>query len=218
MKKKNELLYALIGFIVFVLLLNMNSFYMTINSKLNKDLIFENYNETLKSNYEELLKYHNINEDNNTKLIVSKIKYRNIYEFKNEITIYKGYKDGLFVGDAVFTNEGLVGVVKKTYDHESIVELLTNKNSEISVSINGSYGILKYVDGVVVNSLNNYDNVLVGDTIYTSGIGNLPKSIPVGTVSEVNLNNTGIEKVVKVSLSANIDEINYVFVYGVNHD
>lgn len=218
MKKKNELLYALIGFIVFVLLLNMNSFYMTINSKLNKDLIFENYNETLKSNYEELLKYHNISEDNNTKLIVSKIKYRNIYEFKNEITIYKGYKDGIFVGDAVFTNEGLVGVVKKTYDHESIVELLTNKNSEISVSINGSYGILKYVDGVVVNSLNNYDNVLVGDTIYTSGIGNLPKSIPVGTVSEVNLNNTGIEKVVKVSLSSNIDEINYVFVYGVNHD
>jgi len=218
MKNKNEFIYALIGFTVFVLIINMNSFYMTINSKLNKDVIFENYNEILKNNYEELLKYHNISESNDTKLIISKIKYRNIYEFKNEITIYKGYKDGIFLGDAVFTNEGLVGVVNKTYEHESIVELITNKNSEISVSINDSYGILKYENDVVVNNLNNYDNVLVGDKIYTSGIGNLPKSILIGTVSEVNLNNTGIEKVVKVSLSANINEINYVFVYGVNHD
>ena len=109
-------------------------------------------------------------------------------------------------------------MVNKTYEHESIVELITNKNSEISVSINDSYGILKYENDVVVNNLNNYDNVLVGDKIYTSGIGNLPKSILIGTVSEVNLNNTGIEKVVKVFLSANINEINYVFVYGVNHD
>ena len=67
---------------------------------------------------------------------------------------------------------------------------------------------------LVVTDINNYENINVGDAIYTSGLGNLPKNIFVGTVEEINLNKTQIEKIVKVKTGANLNELNYLFVYG----
>lgn len=204
----------MIIFLIFIFGSNIDNFLISINPKMNEKILLNEYQSTLKSNYEELLNYHNLSINTNPNIIISKVKFRNIYSFKDEIVIYKGFKDKVGVGDAVVNSDGLVGVVKKTFEHDSIVELLTNKNSEISVKINDAYGILTYDGKVIVNSLNVSENISVGDKIYTSGIGNLPGNILVGEVAKINLNNNKIEKVIEVSLKADLNKINYLYIYG----
>lgn len=214
MKNKRFYQLLMIIFLIFIFGSNIDNFLISINPKMNEKILLNEYQSTLKSNYEELLNYHNLSINTNPNIIISKVKFRNIYSFKDEIVIYKGFKDKVGVGDAVVNSDGLVGVVKKTFEHDSIVELLTNKNSEISVKINDAYGILTYDGKVIVNSLNVSENISVGDKIYTSGIGNLPGNILVGEVAKINLNNNKIEKVIEVSLKADLNKINYLYIYG----
>lgn len=204
----------MIIFLIFIFGSNIDNFLIAINPGMNGEILLNEYQNTLKSDYEELLNYYNLPINPSPNIIISKVKFRNVYSFKDELVIYKGFKDKVAVGDAVVNNDGLVGVIKKTFEHDSIVELLTNKNSEISVKINDAYGILKYDDNVIVDSLNVSENISVGDKIYTSGIGNLPGNILIGEVSKINLNNNKIEKVIEVSLKADLNKINYLYIYG----
>ena len=54
--------------------------------------------------------------------------------------------------------------------------------------------------------------MVVGDKIYTSGIGNLPGDILVGEVSKIDLNNTEIEKIITVKPAVDFENINHVMV------
>lgn len=212
-RKRLEYILVLIFFIIALFSSSLNMFLIDINPNLSKEVIEGNYENREIKEYRELLKTYDL-PNNNLNLTLSKIKYRNIYNFKEEITIFKGFKDGVKVGYPVLTNDGLVGVISKTYEHSSVVELVTNKLSEISVKVNDSYGILKYQDGLIVSDLSNYDNIKEDDKIYTSGLGNLPGNIYIGTVKDIVLNNTKIEKKLSVFLGANLDNINYVYIYG----
>lgn len=214
MKNKKVEYICLLGFfLLFLIGSGINSIIINLDNNLKKEFILSDYKEEIKRNYKDLEDIKELSQENG-KLILSKIKYRNMYDFNKKITIYKGFKDNIKVGDAVVVNDGLVGIITKTYDYSSDVELLSNKESEVSVRINESYGILKYDDGMVVKEINNYQNIEVGDKIYTSGLGNLPGGIYVGDVSEVKLNNTEIEKIVKVNLGVDLNKINYLYIYG----
>mgnify|MGYP000540128707 FL=1 len=134
-------------------------------------------------------KINNIEFNDDLDLQVSRVKYRNVYEYSDTLTIYKGFKNNVFVNDVVLNNDGLIGIVTKTYDYYSIVTLITNKNSNISVKINDAIGILKTINNtLVVTDINNYEKVNVDDEIYTSGLGNLPDNIYIGKVKSINLN------------------------------
>lgn len=216
MRKKSKDYIILIGvFLLIIFSSHINGFLSNINPNLKQDKIEKNYDTNLEKEYRSLKEYNDIKEESDLNLIISKVKYRNVYEFSNTITIFKGFKDHINVGSAILTNDGLVGVVTKTFERYSIGSLITSKSSNISVSINDSVGILKMQKNeLVVTDINNYENINVGDAIYTSGLGNLPKNIFVGTVEKINLNKTQIEKIVKVKIGANLNELNYLFVYG----
>ncbi len=170
------------------------------------------YDEYIKSNLNDLEKINGLLESNDN-LIVSKIKYRDIYNFKREITIYKGSKDKIRVGNVVLNNEGMVGVVFKVYDDVSVVKLIGG-DLNVSVQVNDAYGVLTVDNGdLVVRNVSNYDAVNVGDLVYTSGIGNLRGGIYIGRVVRVDLVNGGIEKVIKLELGCNIDKLDYVVVW-----
>lgn len=214
--KKKEYFVFLILFLMFVFGSNINNFLIWVDPKLNNENIIKGYNEELKKEYDELLKYNSIDYDSNLDLTVSKVKYRDVYNHSNTLTIYKGFKDGINVGDAVLTNDGLVGVIDKTYEHSSVVLLITSKDSGISVAVNDAYGILKFSDNkLIVSEISNYYNIKEGDLIYTSGLGNLPVGIYVGKVKSVSLNKTEIEKVIEVEMGLNIDKVNYLFIRGI---
>lgn len=204
--------------LLFIFSSNINNFLIAITPNLDDSNIILDYNKYLKEELEGLKKINNISKNDDLNLIVSRVKYRDVYEYSNTITILKGFKDGVFTGDTVLNNDGLIGIITKTFEHYSIVTLITNKNSNISVKINDAVGILKVIDNkLVVVNLNNFSKITINDKIYTSGLGNLPSDIYIGTVKNINLNNTEIEKVVDVDINSRLDKLDYVFIRS-SHD
>ena len=217
-KKYKDYILLLIIFLLFIFSGSINRFLIAINPNLDTKNIELNYDKYLKDELDNIKKINNIEFNDDLDLQVSRVKYRNVYEYSDTLTIYKGFKNNVFVNDVVLNNDGLIGIVTKTYDYYSIVTLITNKNSNISVKINDAIGILKTINNtLVVTNINNYEKVNVDDEIYTSGLGNLPDSIYIGKVKSINLNNTEIEKVVEVNINDRLEKLDYVFIRS-NHD
>lgn len=218
-KKYKDYIILLGVFLLFLFASQINRFLIAINPNLNTSKIVINYDKHLKEELDNIKKINDIEFNDNLDVIVSRVKYRDVYEYSNTLTIFKGSKNNINVGDAVLTNNGLVGVISKTYDYYSVVSLITNKKSNISVKINDAVGVLKLENGkLVVTSINNYKNIVVGDEIYTSGLGNLPDNIYVGKVKKVSLNDTEIEKVIEVDIENRLDTLDYLFVWRLYHD
>ena len=218
-KKYKDYIILLGVFLLFLFASQVNRFLTAINPNLDTSKIVINYNKHLKEELDNIKKIKDIEFDDNLDIIVSRVKYRDVYEYSNTLTIFKGTKNNVNVGDAVLTNNGLVGVISKTYDYYSVVSLITNKKSNISVKINDAVGVLKLENSkLVVTSINNYKNISIGDEIYTSGLGNLPDNIYVGKVKSVSLNDTEIEKVIEVDIENRLDTLDYLFIWRLNHD
>lgn len=217
-KKYKDYILLLMIFLLFIFSGSINRFLIAINPNLDTKNIELNYDKYLKDELDNIKKINNIEFNDDLDLQVSRVKYRNVYEYSDTLTIYKGFKNNVFVNDVVLNNDGLIGIVTKTYDYYSIVTLITNKNSNISVKINDAIGILKTINNtLVVTNINNYEKVNVDDEIYTSGLGNLPDNIYIGKVKSINLNNTEIEKVVEVNINDRLEKLDYVFIRS-NHD
>lgn len=217
-KKYKDYILLLIIFLLFIFSGSINRFLIAINPNLDTKNIELNYDKYLKDELDNIKKINNIEFNDDLDLQVSRVKYRNVYEYSDTLTIYKGFKNNVFVNDVVLNNDGLIGIVTKTYDYYSIVTLITNKNSNISVKINDAIGILKTINNnLVVTNINNYEKVDVDDEIYTSGLGNLPDNIYIGKVKSINLNNTEIEKVVEVNINNRLEKLDYLFIRS-NHD
>lgn len=218
-KKYKDYIILLGVFLLFLFASQVNRFLIAINPNLDTSKIVINYDKHLKEELDNIKKINDIEFDDNLDIIVSRVKYRDVYEYSNTLTIFKGSKNNVNVGDAVLTNNGLVGIISKTYDYYSVVSLITNKKSNISVKINDAVGVLKLENGkLVVTSINNYKNISIGDEIYTSGLGNLPDNIYVGKVKKVSLNDTEIEKVIEVNIENRLDTLDYLFIWRLNHD
>ena len=218
-KKYKDYIILLGVFLLFLFASQVNRFLTAINPNLDTSKIVINYDKHLKEELDNIKKINDIKFDDNLDIIVSRVKYRDVYEYSNTLTIFKGTKNNVNVGDAVLTNNGLVGVISKTYDYYSVVSLITNKKSNISVKINDAVGVLKLENGkLVVTSINNYKNISIGDEIYTSGLGNLPDNIYVGKVKSVSLNDTEIEKVIEVDIENRLATLDYLFILRLNHD
>lgn len=217
-KKYKDYILLLIVFLLFIFSGSINRFLIVINPNLDTKNIELNYDKYLKDELDNIKKINNIEFNDDLDLQVSRVKYRNVYEYSDTLTIYKGFKNNVFVNDVVLNNDGLIGIVTKTYDYYSIVTLITNKNSNISVKINDAIGILKTINNtLVVTNINNYEKVNVDDEIYTSGLGNLPDNIYIGKVKSINLNNTEIEKVIEVNINDRLEKLDYLFIRS-NHD
>lgn len=168
--------------------------------------------EALNEN-KELKKIIDFENQNEYDYLISRVKYRDVLDFTDELQIFKGKNDSITPGLAVINDQGLIGTIKTVDKETSIVELINNKNSKISVKINNSYGILKsQKDNLIVSDLTNYDEINIGDEIFTSGIGNLPGNIFIGKVKEVILSDLGIEKTVIVEAAVNFNFITYLMV------
>lgn len=200
---------------LFNLLGNLNSLFVekNINKIDNNILIAEN--KTLKKELNDLSKSIDMKEVYNYKYTIAKVSLRDIYEFYDTFTINKGKESGIKKGDAVVCNEGLLGVVKKVGKNYSKVNLISNKDENISIKIKDSYGVLdnyNYVDNIFeINKITNLENINNDDNVYTSGLGLLPPNIYIGKIKSVK-NNLGIESILTMEVNYDINNINYVAV------
>lgn len=135
---------------------------------------------------------------------VSKVLYRDVYSFYDEIVISNKYKN-INNGDAVVNENGLVGIVYKYNNNVAYVKLLTS-DYNVSVVIGDVYGNL---NNGVITMLNKYSDIKVGDLVYTSGFGEVEKGLLVGKVSDVSYDKDKLGKEVLVELIDN-DYLNYV--------
>lgn len=141
---------------------------------------------------------------------ITKILYRDIYNFNNEITIYKGLDYELFINMAIVDDYGLVGIISQVNETSSKVTLLTNEDTNLSIKVGSSYGILKYIDkSLVITNLTSNDFSL-GDTIYTSGYSKINEGIKIGIVTTKK--EDSLENVYFVELFSNFNNINYLVI------
>ncbi len=162
--------------------------------------------------YNKLLEFNEIDLIYETDYLNTYIIYKDIYNYLNEITI-RGGQDKDLKNNVVVYDNTLVGVIDKVNKNTSIVKLITNNKSKISVKINEEVGILMMDDGLLtVQNISNNSNILVGDSIYTSGIGITKENIYIGTVKDIKKNTSGIEEVIIVDYQLNIKDLLYVTV------
>lgn len=200
---KKSYIGLIIGLIIIIVYSEVN------NRVLDNTNIVVDYNKYLES---ELNTLRGFKVNDNLDLVLTKVKYRNMYG--SDLVIYRGFNDYLKKGDAILSNDGLVGIVKKTYSDSSVVDLITSRDSAISVSIGDYYGILKCINNeLVITGINNYSNINMGDKIYTSGLGNINKGIYVGSVKNIVLSDTGIEKIIYVDIGNRLNNLNYLYIW-----
>lgn len=170
------------------------------------------YLKNVEKNYEELLEFNNIEIKYNIDYINSYIIYKDIYNYLNEVTILGGTNKKIQKDYPVIFKNTLVGVIKDVNKSSSIVKLLTNKETIISVKINSEVGILEYDNTLKITGINNYGKINIGDEIYTSGYGNLPENIYIGKVKDIILDSKNIEKIIYLDYDIDLKDLNYVTV------
>lgn len=211
--KYKDYILLIVVFLIILLSGSVSKILIKTDNKLNYEKMESNYCSSIEKDYNELLKSNEFLNNSSLNLIISKVMFRDIYEFSDYITIYKGSNNDIKEGMPVIDDNGLIGIISSVKKNTSIVKLITNKTTNISVKINDSYGILKSLDGkVFVSDFSYYDNINIGDKIYTSGIGNIKGDIYIGEVIDIKLNETEIEKIVEVKLAGNINKLNYLYV------
>ncbi len=128
-----------------------------------------------------------------------KVILRELYNFTEEILI-KTSKE-VQEGDIVVNKEGVIGIISHYNYHLATVLLLTNKNTALSIKINGLYGKLKFKNNLIIEDIPK-DKINIGDPIYTSGLTKYPEGLLIGKVSK-------IAKYIEVSTQAltNIQEV-----------
>ena len=211
--KYKDYILLIVVFLIILLSGSVSKILIKTDNKLNYEKMESNYCSSIENDYNELLKSNEFLNNSSLNLIISKVMFRDIYEFSDNLTIYKGSNNDIKEGMPVIDDNGLIGIISSVKKNTSIVKLITNKTTNISVKINDSYGILKSLDGkVFVSDFSYYDNINIGDKIYTSGIGNIKGDIYIGEVIDIKLNETEIEKIVEVKLASNINKLNYLYV------
>ncbi len=207
MKKKINRYTILIIFLI--LFIFKDYLYSLINIK---EIKIDNciYLKNIEKNYEELLEFSNIEINYNLDYFNSYIIYKDIYNYLKEVTILGGKDKNLKENDPVIFNNTLVGTIKKVNKTTSIVKLITNNESILSVKINNEIGILEYDNTLKITGISNYSNIAIGDEIYTSGFGNIPENIYIGKVKDIILDSKNIEKIIYLDYSIDLKGINYV--------
>ena len=176
-------------------------------SELERNLaeVFE-YNEKI-SRLELLLDIKNKSEIAGYSVAAGRASVRNDGEF----VINKGTQNGIMVGNAVVSYNGLVGCIAETSDEYSVIKTILNKNYEVCVrNVRNGISYVAYGDGngMVLTDANS--GVCDGDIIETSGADGLPEGIFIGEIQGVYEKFGNLQAFIKPS--QNISEFSEVIV------
>lgn len=148
---------------------------------------------------------------------------RNIGYWYNTFTIDKGSKNGIKQGDAVITNEGLIGKIINVSNFSSSVKLLTTDeiNNKFSIKITSedakNYGLLVGYDKdknvYKIEGITDSKKIKQGDYVTTTGLTEyFPSGILIGYVSNIVKDEYDLNSVIEVTPSVSFDDISVVTV------
>lgn len=172
--------------------------------KLAQYEIIESELETLReenSRLKDLLNYTDITD--NYSYITSTVIGKSQGIWFSEFTVNAGRKDGVEENMAVVNSQGLVGRVNSVSANTCKVTAIIDSTSDISAMVERTrdYGFARGIlntdekETLELYYLPSGYDLVPGDTIVTSGIGGtFPKSIAIGTVTEVSRSNDDAEE------------------------
>lgn len=132
----------------------------------------------------------------------------------------RGRDDRVLPGMPVVGTEGLVGQVSRVGDRYADVMLTVDEGSAVDVVVHrtGSRGMLRGTGEsdnykARIQYLLRADEVRVGDTVYTSGLGRrFPPNLKVGSIASVEKRDFGLYQLADVTPAVNFSKLEEVFV------
>jgi len=155
--------------------------------------------------------------------VTAKVVNNSVSRFTNFITLNKGKDAGIEPGMAVISPQGVVGKVKMTSKHFSVVTSVLNIDLMISgvMKRTGYFGTIQWDGGnpeyVNFNFIPRHVQPAAGDTIITSGYsGIFPEGILIGTIAEKSISKGAPFYDLKVKLAHDFRKLSYVAIVKSN--
>jgi len=147
--------------------------------------------------------------------VAARVIDRNRSPLFKTLLINKGTADGLRVGLAVLSDQGVVGRIIETSWHASRVLLLIDGNSNIDGLIQRSraQGILQGAGsaGCSLKYISRAEEVLAGDVVISSGLsGVLPKGLLLGVVTGASRKEGGLFQKIDVAPAVDFEKLEEV--------
>ncbi|MBD1576171.1 rod shape-determining protein MreC [Vibrio sp. S11_S32] len=150
------------------------------------------------------------------KKIVTEVMAVDSSPYSHQVVINKGRTDGVYEGQPVINEKGIVGQIINVSAHNSRVLLLTDSNSSIPVQVlrndirviaSGSGDI----DSIQLEDVPTSTDIQTGDLLVTSGLGGrYPEGYPVGYVTSVKNDNRRPFAEIKAKPVVEFDRLRYL--------
>lgn len=139
--------------------------------------------------------------------------------YPSSATLSAGAQQGVRLGDAVVTSDGLVGRIGEVYPGLSRVVLLTDPNAAVACAVEttGVQGMLRFsgqpYPRLVLTNVPMLDTVRIGERVVTSGLSlRYPRGIPVGHVTKLARDPSGLTQDIEVEPAARLSRLRHAFV------
>lgn len=144
---------------------------------------------------------------------------RDVSNYSSQLVLNIGKKHGVDVGMTVIAEEGLVGHIVSVTNSSSTVQVIIDASSSVSAMITTSSesiickGSVEGKSQLRATYIDTSSEVLVGDTVVTSGIGGIyPKGITIGTISSVVNTNNLTDRYAVIDTAVNFSKLYTVLV------
>jgi rod shape-determining protein MreC len=166
---------------------------------------------------ERLRRLADFKEEQTRKLVATEVVGRDFDRLQNNLVIDKGATSGLRERMPVFSYGGLVGSLSQVFENTSWVQLLSSKNHPVSCIDKRSrvVGVIewRYRNFFELKHVGAVEDVVVGDTLLTSGFGGtIPKGYTVAVVTRVSPASDGLSLRIDAKSPVNFLSLEEVFV------
>ncbi|PHM71403.1 rod shape-determining protein MreC [Xenorhabdus kozodoii] len=158
-------------------------------------------------------------------MMVSQVISGGMDPYRDQIVIDKGAKDGVYEGQPVISDRGVVGQVTSVSQLSSRILLICDPSHAIPVQvlrndtrvIAGGAGC---TDDLLLEPLPSDTDIRVGDVLVTSGLGGrFPEGYPVAVVSSVKIDNQRAHAVIRARPLAELRRLRYLLLlWGGDND
>ncbi|MBY8030768.1 rod shape-determining protein MreC [Vibrio fluvialis] len=158
------------------------------------------------------------------KKVVTEVMAVDTSPYRHQVVIDKGRVDGVYEGQPVINEKGIVGQVTFVAAHNSRVLLLIDPNNAIPVqNIRNDIRVIAsgngQTDEIQLEHIATSTDIEVGDLLVTSGLGGVyPEGYPVAYVSEVDKDTRREFASIKAKPVVNFDRLRYLLLIWPNED
>ena len=198
--------------------------YKKLQDKVDKTDLYYAEIQELKKEVDELKETLDLNATlSEYKYVNATVINRNMGQWYNTMTIDKGTKNGINVGDAVITSKGLIGRINSASNFSSTVKLLTTDEiiNKISIKIENEdkyyYGLLQGYNSekniYIVEGVEESGKIKEGNIVTTTGLTDyFPSGILIGKVNRVVMDEYDLNSIIEITPSVDFNNFSVVTV------